>query len=160
LIAISLPYSPVDNEIAKAILEVTERELLTPRGLRTLSPNDYKYKGNYHGDQINRDLAYHNGTVWAWLIGPFAEAYLKIHGDNGIEKIKELMNGFEDALFEFGIGTIGEIFEGNAPHHPCGAISQAWSVGEILRINNMLSEFTKQAAAHNKIVKKPSKELA
>jgi predicted glycogen debranching enzyme len=155
LIAISLPYSPVDNEIAKSILEVTERELLTTRGLRTLSPNDSNYKGFYCGDQKNRDMAYHNGTVWPWLIGPYADAYLKIHGSEGVDKINELMKGFEDVLFENGIGTIGEIYEGNAPHKPCGAISQAWSVGELFRIKNMLKEFGKTEIEKNRVQETP-----
>ena len=141
LIAISLPYSPVENHIAKQVLEITERELLTPRGLRTLSPNDSNYKGSYNGDQRNRDLAYHNGTVWTWLLGPFAEEYLRQHGSDGIEKIKEIRFHFEEALFEYGIGTIAEIYEGDAPHKACGAISQAWSVAELLRIKHLLKSF-------------------
>ena len=140
LFAASLPYSPVDEEIRKQILDVIERELLTPRGLRTLSPKDPGYHGVYFGDQVARDLAYHNGTVFPWLFGHFAEAYLKLYGRSGYHKIKTILSGFEDVMDENGVGTIPEVYDGDPPHKPGGAISQAWSVAELLRVGQMLKE--------------------
>ncbi len=140
LFAASLPYSPVDEEIRKAILDIIERELLTPRGLRTLSPKDPGYHGIYAGDQTARDLAYHNGTVFPWLFGHFAEAYLRLYGRSGISKIRSILSGFEDVMDENGIGTIPEVYDGDPPHKPGGAISQAWSVAELLRVGKMLRD--------------------
>ncbi|MDD5695815.1 MAG: amylo-alpha-1,6-glucosidase [Bacteroidales bacterium] len=140
LFVASLPYSPVDEEIRKRILDIIERELLTPRGLRTLSPQDPNYHGIYYGDQTARDLAYHNGTVFPWLFGHYAEAYLRLHGKSGVSKIRAILGGFEDVMDENGIGTIPEVYDGDPPHKPGGAISQAWSVAELLRVGKMLRE--------------------
>ena len=138
----SLKYSPVDLHIQKAVLETIENELLTPRGLRTLSPKNPNYKGIYLGNQEERDSAYHQGTVWPWLLGHFCEGYLKIHKESGLSKVKSLINGFEDEMNKEGIGSISEIYDGDPPHHGKGAISQAWSVSEILRIMKKLEDFT------------------
>jgi predicted glycogen debranching enzyme len=141
IFAASLPYSPVDEEIRKKIVSRVKQELLTPLGLRTLSPMSAAYKGTYFGDQAERDLAYHQGTVWPWLLGHFAEAYLKLHGNSGLSFIKNIYKGFEPALTEYGVGTIGEIFDGDPPHAPRGAISQAWSVAELMRIGEMIRSY-------------------
>ncbi len=133
IFAASLPFSPVDDEIKKAILDVVENNLLTPRGLRTLSPRDPDYKGTYSGTQEERDRAYHQGTVWPWLFGHFAEAYLRLYKASGLNRIQTLINGFEDEMVNDGIGSISEIYDGDPPHRGKGAISQAWSVAEILR---------------------------
>lgn len=140
IIAASLPYSPVTEAIRKQIVSRVKQELLTPRGLRTLSPMSAAYKGVYSGDQAQRDLAYHQGTVWPWLLGHFAEAYLKLHGSSGLSFIRNLYKGFEPALTEYCIGTIAEIYDGDPPHTPRGAISQAWSVAELLRMGEMISK--------------------
>ncbi|MDP8263145.1 MAG: amylo-alpha-1,6-glucosidase [Candidatus Ancaeobacter aquaticus] len=136
IFAVSLPYSVVSKAAEKQILHVVEDELLTPYGLRTLSPRDSKYKGVYRGGVDVRDNAYHQGTVWAWTIGSYVDAYMRVNGINAAstEHIKKLMAPFIDHLHCAGLGTISEIFDGTVPHHPRGCISQAWSVAEIMRV--------------------------
>jgi len=138
LIAVSLPYSMLSKEEMQRVLEVADRELVTPRGLRTLSPGNPLYKGTYHGSQEERDKAYHNGTVWPWLFGPFCEGWLKVYGRQGVQKVRKLIYGLEEVMSEHGVSTISEIYDGDPPHAPNGAISQAWSVGEVLRIIDLL----------------------
>lgn len=137
----SLPYSPVDEEICKNVVSMVKKELLTPRGLRTLSPKHPDYKGVYYGDQPTRDKAYHQGTVWPWLLGHFVEGYLKIHGKGGLNFIKNIYKDFEKVMVEHGIGTISEVYDGDPPHKAGGAISQAWSVAELLRINWLIKKY-------------------
>ena len=132
-IALSLGFSMVPAEKAKAILAVVERDLLTPYGLRTLSPSDPRYRGRYEGDQMQRDSAYHQGTVWPWLLGPFITAYVKTHGPASREKARGWLSHFQTHLSEAGLGSVSEIFDGDAPHAPRGCIAQAWSVAELLR---------------------------
>ncbi|MEI7596140.1 MAG: amylo-alpha-1,6-glucosidase [Bacteroidota bacterium] len=141
--ATSLPYTPLSESIRKLILDKVQNELLTPRGLRTLSPKSPNYKPIYFGNQTERDLAYHQGTVWPWLFGHFAEAYLKIHGKSGIAFIQRIVDGFEGQMMEHGICTISEVCDGDPPHNPGGTISQAWSVSEILRVMDMLKVYSK-----------------
>lgn len=138
VIAVSLPYSMLDKEQMKKVLDIADKELLTPRGLRTLSPANKLYKGSYYGNQEQRDNAYHQGTVWPWLLGPFCEGWLKVYGNQGVSKVKKLIYGLEEVMSEHGISTLSEIHDGDPPHAPRGAISQAWSVGEVLRIINLL----------------------
>ncbi|MFH1160769.1 MAG: amylo-alpha-1,6-glucosidase [bacterium] len=142
--ATSLPYSPIDEENRKRVLSKIKQELLTPRGLRTLTPVSAAYKGLYFGDQAERDLAYHQGTVWPWLLGHFVEGYLKIHGKSGLSFIKGYYEGFQQTLTEHGVGTISEIYDGDPPHAPRGAVSQAWSVAELLRIHQLIKEYEKK----------------
>jgi predicted glycogen debranching enzyme len=134
VIAVSLENSMLSNDIKKSVLDFVERDLLTPRGLRTLSPTNELYKGIYKGTQEQRDLAYHQGTVWPWLLEHFCEAYMNLHKESGLGFLERLINGFEPVMTELGIGTIPEIFDGDPPHRARGAISQAWSVGALLRI--------------------------
>ncbi len=110
-------------------------ELYTPYGLRSLSPKDERYKGVYGGDQAERDSAYHQGTAWAWLMGPFISAYVRTNGGDEKARMKasKLISPLLNHLRDAGIGTISEIFDGDPPFAPRGCISQAWSVGEILR---------------------------
>ncbi len=143
IIAASLPYSPISNKIKAKIVRIVKTELLTTRGLRTLSPKNIQYKGKYEGDQTTRDKAYHQGTVWPWLFGHYAEAYLKIRKKAGIKKIRWYLDEFEKTLLEHGIGTISEIFDGDPPHTPRGTISQAWSVSEILRVMDLIEYYKK-----------------
>jgi predicted glycogen debranching enzyme len=138
VIAVSLPYSMLDKEKMKLVLDVADKVLLTPRGLRTLSPANKFYKGSYRGNQEQRDNAYHQGTVWPWLLGPFCEGWLKVYGSQGVRKVKKLIFGLEEVMSEHGLSTLSEIHDGDPPHAPHGAISQAWSVGEVLRIINLL----------------------
>ena len=138
VIAVSLPYSMLDKEQMKRVLDVADKELVTPRGLRTLSPGNKFYQGTYGGNQEDRDRAYHNGTVWPWLLGPFCEGWLKVYGKQGVLKVKKLIFGLEEVMSEHGVSTISEIYDGDPPHAPNGSISQAWSVGEVLRIIDLL----------------------
>jgi predicted glycogen debranching enzyme len=138
VIAVSLPYSMLDKEQMKKVLDIADKDLVTPRGLRTLSPRNKFYKGIYQGTQDERDNAYHQGTVWPWLFGPFCEGWLKVYGQQGVAKVKKLIYGMEEVMSEAGISTISEIHDGDPPHAPRGAISQAWSVGEVLRIIDIL----------------------
>ncbi|MBA3830804.1 MAG: glycogen debranching enzyme family protein [Chthoniobacterales bacterium] len=132
IFAISLEHPVLAPERWAPVLAVVERELLTPTGLRSLSPNNPDYKKNYHGDLQTRDAAYHQGTVWAWLIGPFLDAWLKLH-PNEQEKARGFLSAFPAQLDEAGIGTISEVFDAEAPHTPRGCIAQAWSIAEVLR---------------------------
>jgi predicted glycogen debranching enzyme len=144
IIAASLPYNPVSEQIRSLIVDKCRQELLTPRGLRTLSPIHPDYKGIYYGNVEERDNAYHQGTVWPWLLGHYAEASLKIHGKSGISEIKRLYDGFEAVMTEHGLGSISEVYDGDPPHKPGGAPSQAWSVAEILRIEMLLKHYSKK----------------
>lgn len=134
LFAASLPYSPLTNEQKKNILDVVRQELLTPRGIRSLSPKNAHYKSVYEGNIEARDLAYHQGTAWPWLLGAYAEAHLKLYGKSGLVDIKKIVAGFEEEMKVHGIGSISELYNGDPPHHGKGTISQAWSVAEMRRI--------------------------
>ena len=137
VIAASLDFTMLSNQRSKLLVDLLERELWTPCGLRTLSPNDSRYKGNCFGDRKSRDKAYHNGTVWPWLTGPFTTAFLKTkgYGDRHIEYAfrRFLEPLFKDQIHEACVGTINEIFDGDQPHTPRGCVSQAWSLAEPLR---------------------------
>jgi glycogen debranching enzyme len=113
-------------------MDVVERRLLTPVGLRSLAPGNPDFKPRYFGDLHARDAAYHQGTVWAWLIGPFVDAWLKLHPDDRAGA-RRFLDGFVPYLDEACIGTISEIFDAEAPFTPRGCVSQAWSVAEVLR---------------------------
>lgn len=133
LFAISLKYPILEKKRWKAVLDVTEAQLLTPFGLRTLSPSHPDYQSTYDGDLRARDAAYHQGTVWPWLLGPFIDSWLKVY-PNDYEKAYSFLKAIEDHLDkEQCLGTIGEIFDASPPYHARGCFSQAWSVAEILR---------------------------
>ena len=130
--AIALDNPVLERERWEPVLDAVHQHLLTPVGLRSLAPDDPDYKSRYYGDLRARDAAYHQGTVWAWLIGPWVDAWLKVHpGD--VTGSRRFLDGCADALGEFGIGTIGEIFDADPPFSPRGCIAQAWSVAEVLR---------------------------
>lgn len=135
IFAVSLHHSMLSPDRARAVVETVERELLTPVGLRTLSPTDSQYRGIYQGDQHDRDSAYHQGTVWPWLLGPFISAYVKVNGGSAQSRSRahDLLRGIGQHLTEAGVGQISEIFDGDVPHHPRGCFAQAWSVAEVLR---------------------------
>jgi predicted glycogen debranching enzyme len=136
-IAVALDFTMLANDRSEKIVDVVQRELVTPYGLRTLARSDQRYKGMYVGDRRSRDQAYHNGTVWPWLLGPFVTAYLKTkgHGEFRLEYALKtfLLPLFTQQIFESGLGTLNEIFDGDAPHMPRGCVAQAWSVAEPLR---------------------------
>ena len=135
IFAVSLHYSMLSAERARAVVDTVERELLTPVGLRTLSPRDPRYRATYEGNQYSRDSAYHQGTVWPWLLGPFVSAYVQVNGGSAQSRSRahDLLRDIAQHLTEAGLGQISEIFDGDAPHHPRGCFAQAWSVAEILR---------------------------
>ncbi|AKB78132.1 Putative glycogen debranching enzyme, archaeal type, TIGR01561 [Methanosarcina horonobensis HB-1 = JCM 15518] len=135
IFAVSLPYTMLSPEKEKAIVDRVETDLLTPFGLKSLSSDHPLYKGQYLGDALNRDTAYHNGTVWPWLLGAYVKAYLKVHdySNSSLEYMRDLLEGFDEHLETAGIGTISEVFDGDYPHSPGGTIAQAWSVAEIFR---------------------------
>ena len=136
IFAISLPNTMLSIGRAEKIVRKVEAELLTAYGLRSLSPKDADYHGVYEGSPYERDAAYHQGTVWAWLIGAFVESFRRVYPNGGQteKRIGEILQGFEDHLREEGIGQISEIFDGNKPHKPRGCFAQAWSVAEVLRV--------------------------
>jgi predicted glycogen debranching enzyme len=129
--AISLADGLVSADRAKSVLDVVSRFLLTPYGLRSLSPHDPNYRSLYRGDQHERDGAYHQGIVWAWLIGAYVDAYLKVYSDRA--QARATLAAFRDVMTQAGIGTIAEIFESEPPYRPVGCIAQAWSIAEVLR---------------------------
>jgi predicted glycogen debranching enzyme len=135
IFAVSLPYPLLSNDQALRVVEVVEWELLTPFGLRTLSPRDPRYRGRYDGDPRSRDGAYHQGTVWPWLLGPFLSAYVKVHGRTAEARRRadQFLDSLRAHLWQAGLGQISEVFDGDAPHRSGGCFAQAWSVAEVLR---------------------------
>ena len=136
IFAVSLPHTMLDGEKARKIVDKVEAELLTPVGLRSLSPSDPRYVGVYIGSPLERDGGYHQGTVWGWLIGHFVDAYRKVHSKDAKSdmRINEIIAGFTEHLTEAMVGQVSEIFDGDPPHAPRGCAAQAWSVAEVLRI--------------------------
>ena len=145
VLAASLPYSPLDTDMKVKMLDVLGSELLTPKGLRTLAPKNPAYKGIYEGDQSARDSAAHQGSVYPWLLGHYAEAYLRIYQKSGVDAIRKLLSGFEEDMQVHGVGSISELYDGDPPHYPGGALSFAWNTAELLRmeqLNILVRRFT------------------
>ncbi len=132
ILSFSLDFPVLKRDYWEPVLDVVRERLLTPVGLRSLSPDSPDYQSRYDGDLRARDAAYHQGTVWAWLIGPFIDAWLRVHPDDR-GGAREMLQGFEHHLGEACIGTISEVFDAESPHTPRGCIAQAWSVAEVLR---------------------------
>jgi len=132
LFATCLPYSPISREQKKSIVSRVRNELLTPMGLRSLSPKNPEYLGICDGDLPTRSLAVHQGSVYPFFIGPFIKAYIGIHKMGGMSFVKNIMESFEEEMTEHCIGTLSEMYDGNPPHEARGAVSQAWNVGSIL----------------------------
>ena len=132
LLAVSLPHSPLTSNQQKAIVDICAKDLLSSYGLRSLSPDDPAYQGRYRGNQTKRDAAYHQGTVWAWLIGPFVSAHYRVYKDAALAR--SFLLPFADHLQQHGLGNISEIFDAEAPFTPRGTFAQAWSVAEVLRV--------------------------
>ena len=131
VIALALVYPLIEGDRARCALDVVTEKLVTPYGLRTLSPDDPRYQSVYRGDQRSRDAAYHMGLAWPWLLGPYIDARLRLYGDR--QAVRRLVEPFAAHLEDAGLGTISEIFEPEPPYRPVGCIAQAWSVAEILR---------------------------
>jgi predicted glycogen debranching enzyme len=135
IFAISLTYPVLDKSKRQGVMEVVKSELVTPFGLRTLSPHDPRYCGRYEGNLYERDRAYHQGTVWPWLIGHYIRAYQRTYGisEETLAYCSGLLGGFLDHMKVNGLGTIAEVYDGDPPHRPLGCFAQAWSVAEVLR---------------------------
>lgn len=144
IFAVALDYSPLELSQKKSVLDVCTRELLTPKGLRSLSPKSGGYNPMFIGPQIQRDHAYHQGTAWPWLGGFYMEACLKLYKRTRLSFIERQMVGYEDEMFYHCLGTIPELFDGNPPFHGRGAISFAMNVGEILRTLELLEKYSYQ----------------
>ncbi|MBO1364322.1 glycogen debranching enzyme family protein [Prevotella sp. A2931] len=144
IFAVALDYSPLSQEQKKSVLDICTRELLTPKGLRTLSPKSGGYNPLYTGPQSQRDYAYHQGTAWPWLGGFYMEACLKLYKTSRLSFINRQLVGYEDEMTNHCLGTIPELFDGNPPFHGRGAISFAMNVAEILRTLELMEKFDYQ----------------
>jgi predicted glycogen debranching enzyme len=135
ILAVSLIHKMLPPEKARSVVSVVERELLTPYGLRSLAPADPQYRGRFEGNPHSRDSAYHQGTVWPWLLGPFITAYLEVNGRSAkaCQQAEHWLAEFRRFIDEDGLGQIPEVFDGDAPHRAGGCLAQAWSVAELLR---------------------------
>lgn len=142
IFTVAFDYSPLDAKQKKAVLDIVTKELLTPKGLRSLSPKSGGYNPNYVGPQIQRDYAYHQGTAWPWLEGFYMEAYLKIYKRSAISFVERQLISYEDEMTSHCIGSIPELFDGNPPFKGRGAVSFAMNVAEILRTLYLLEKYS------------------
>jgi predicted glycogen debranching enzyme len=143
ILAVSLSYSPLEPAQWTGVVEKVRQHLLTPVGLRTLSPEDKKYIGRYEGDGFSRDAAYHQGTIWPWVIAHFGEAYIRAAKDKSTAKtflLNYVRSFVRKHMLEAGVGCVSEIFDGDLPHRPNGCISQAWSAAGLIRLYTVLNE--------------------
>ncbi len=141
IFACAFDYSPLDSKQKKGVLDMCTKELLTPKGLRTLSPKSGGYNPMYVGPQVQRDYAYHMGTAWPWLAGFYLEACLKVFGYSRVSFVERQLVGYEEELFYHCIGTLPEVFDGNPPFHGRGAMSFAVNVAEIMRVVKLLDKY-------------------
>jgi predicted glycogen debranching enzyme len=142
ILAVSLPYSPLESHQRIGVVDRVRKDLLTPYGLRTLSPRDPAYRGRYEGDQEQRDAAYHQGTVWPWLLGHFGEAYLRVTLDHRRAVrflLAEIQPLLDYSLKGPGLQNVPEIFDGDPPQRPNGCMAQAWSTAELIRLFTLCS---------------------
>jgi len=133
IFALSLPFPLLEGARAERVLQLVEKKLYTPVGLRSLSPDHPAYHLHYGGDQLMRDSAYHQGTIWSWLLGPYVSALVDVRGDEARQQARNMLEAIKPHLYQGGIGTISEIFDAAPPELPRGCVAQAWSVGEVLR---------------------------
>jgi glycogen debranching enzyme len=152
LIALSLGYCAVPEDRARRALAAIEKHLLTPFGLRTLAPFDPMYRGRYEGPPAVRDLAYHQGTVWPWLLGPFIMADLRINGEPARWQAAAILDSLRGFMLARGTGQVPEIFDGDAPHEPRGCFAQAWSVAEILRVTHHVTLVASPVVSQGKTI--------
>jgi glycogen debranching enzyme len=140
VIAVSLRHNLLDRQKTLKVLETAKKHLLTPYGLRTLAPSDSRYRPRYQGDVWSRDSAYHQGTVWPWLAGPYFSSLLRYSedADVAISEAQSWIDRFSEHLQEACLGQVSEIFDGDEPHNPGGCIAQAWSVAELLRLAKLV----------------------
>jgi predicted glycogen debranching enzyme len=156
--AVALPVSPLTREQQKAVVDSCGEKLLTPYGLRSLARGEPGYQGHYSGGPRDRDAAYHQGTVWGWLIGPFALAHFRVYGDRAAAL--RFLESLGISVHMYGLGTLGEIFEGDPPFIPQGCIAQAWTVGEVLRAWSALHRKPEELFAAARQFVKLEKDLA
>jgi predicted glycogen debranching enzyme len=149
VIATAMKYSPLNRDMKKSVIGIAKRDLLTPRGLRTLSPNNESYEGTYEGNEEQREHAIHQGTVFPWLIGFFIESYLDLHQRGGLSFAKSIIEGFEEEMTTHCIATISEVYNGTPPHIGKGAISQACNVGQLLRAYHIINQYTNNVKETN-----------
>lgn len=150
IFAVSLPYSPLEKTQQKSVLDIITRELLTVKGLRSLSPKSGMYRPVYIGGQLERDRNYHNGPVWPWTTAAFAEAYLRVHKMSGVALLMRLLAGFESDLTELTVGCLSELYDGNPPFRGHGAMSYAPTVAEVLRAKKLMEDFVAQINAEQR----------
>jgi glycogen debranching enzyme len=131
IFAVALTHSPLEKDQQLAVVDTCQRKLLTRCGLRSLAPDELGYRGRYEGDLVQRDEAYHQGTVWGWLLGPFVVAHYRVHHDAA--QAAAFLAPIFGQLWTATVGTLSEVFDGDEPHHPDGCFAQAWSVAETLR---------------------------
>ena len=144
IFAAAFDYSPLDSKQKKGVVDIVTKELLTPKGIRSLSPKSGGYNPNYVGPQLQRDYAYHQGTAWPWLEGFYLEAYLRIYKRSAISFVERQLIGYEDQMTCHCISSIPELFDGNPPFQGRGAVSFAMNVAEILRTLNLLEKYNNQ----------------
>jgi predicted glycogen debranching enzyme len=152
IFAVALPVSPLTEAQQRAVVDICAERLLTPYGLRSLAQGESGYQGHYRGGPRERDAAYHQGTVWAWLLGPFALAHFRVHRDQNAAK--SFFDSIGAAIRFYGVGSLAEIYDGDAPFAPRGCIAQAWSVGEVLRAWTELSQAQKPSGKETTITRK------
>lgn len=149
LFAVSLPFTLLEGKQARSVLKIVEQKLYTPVGLRTLPADDNRYVGIYGGDQLKRDSSYHQGTAWSWLLGAYVDSIIKVKAEKS--KAKKVIQNFKYHLEEGCIGSVAEIFDADAPHHPRGCMAQAWGVAEILRVITEYQLCTAAARAASRV---------
>lgn len=147
IIAAGLPFSPLDRQLQKSVVDITTKELFTPKGLRTLSPKSGSYRPEYIGGMQERNWNYHNGPVWPWTFGYFADAYLRLYKQSGRSFIERVITGLEAEMTELCVGTISELFDGNPPFKGHGGVSFAMNVAEVLRVIDMLKKMDNETPA-------------
>jgi predicted glycogen debranching enzyme len=149
LFAVSLAHSPLDKSQQRAVVDAAREHLLTPMGMRTLSPDHPEYRRRYEGDMFNRDSAYHQGTAWPWLIGPYCEAYLRAYDftAEAQDHVRSAITPLIESMHRGCIGQIAEVFDGSEPQRPGGCPAQAWSVAEVLRIHAWLEQLDDQSSS-------------
>lgn len=147
MLAAALPFSPMSDEMQKRAFDIAHSELLTTRGIRSLSPNDENYKGISIGSHNERERAYHNGSTFPWLIMFYADLSVKLFGKTSLPYLEDLYNGFEEAIKDNGIGTVSEIYDGNPPFEARGCISQSTSVGALLYLHYLIEELNKKGGS-------------
>ena len=144
LYALRMRYSPVDEELAPLILKVVDNELVTRRGIRTLSPRDARYKGVYEGTQIERDLAYHQGCTRPSLLGVYVDVCFKVRGAAFLNKAEWLVKGFAEDLSKHGVGAFSELYDGDPPHEPHGAICSATTIAALLTVELRIKRYKEE----------------